>query len=1080
MNYIELISQTINAIPHPVVALDKNNMVVAANQKTTKILNLKENLTLPVSFGLCISCVNANNFGKCGSTVFCELCKMNSYIEYLFDNPELSITRDCVYCSLVNNQYKDFKISFTASFLNISDGLVLVTFKENQALSNLFQSEQTIDFQHTEITSTEPSARESNLIDEKPNLSVHILQLEQEAVDTLFEHCSNGILLFDVNAQLVKINQKIADLTGLNLNEVRFHLTDQSFISNCQTSEGIEFENWTIAQLLQDKRLKFKAKVFSNFNPKLIASIEIIPITGTRNAPSGYIIMISDHSFEIELIQKVEQSFNALEMSPNECFFVSRSGEISYANQIARTKFDCKVGHNCQPLIYNINLNTNESWWLEKCHSLDKEGIIQFESYHIDQQNNTYPVTVLLYFIQGKQDDLICYYASDISEKKSSEEKALQEIRINNSLYEISRELTFSDKFESVALLVRQYALEITNSEFCFLNYYDPESNLLVSSIYSDSDKSYKEEVRIVGTYLADFYKNIFSDSEIQRQASKKILNEASTFLIDNKPINSFLPFDKMSWSGVFFHDDFQGMIFVAGKEADYSETDLLNLENLTNLFGLAVNRIREKAKLIKTNNRLSLAIEVANLGMFEIFPLEDKVTISPQLNKMLGGNNQELLVSPVDLNRMVHPDDLGSVIQSFQDHLTLKTDYFKHVVRSALPGAQYRWYQTTGRILAYSPSGLPMHIAGVQQDITDQIELNEQINRSKEEAIAANNAKSAFLARVSHELRTPLNAIIGFTDLLAGNIQSPTQLEFLANIKKSSQTLMELISNILDFSKIEAGILSLSFSPVNIHSLIKEIQQLFTPIIANKQIELLINIKPNTPEFVILDELRVKQILINLIGNAIKFTETGYIKVSVDHNLEIDSTINLLFSVEDSGIGIKPSAHKTIFNDFTQQEDQDNRRFGGTGLGLGIVKQLVTLMGGEITLVSEPNKGSCFSFNIPKCNIEIESNGQPYKQQKSITILDKPTSQTQDPIFDQSDIELFIAKMGTEWNTFISMPSFKTIDSIIQKLELLSHDSQNHFFSHYATKLDLCKKTFNVLELDKIIKEIERIIHKH
>jgi len=1076
MNYIELISLTINAIPHPVVALDKNNMVVAANQHTSTILNINADVTLPVSFGLCISCVNANNFGKCGSTMFCDLCKMNSYIQYLFDNPTLSITRECIYCSLINNQYKDFKISFTGSFLDIGDGFVLVTFKENHELS-----EDQTPLHITDIQPIDNSQSESttNVTGKDTDRETIILQLEQEAVNTLFEHCSNGILLFDVFTRLIKVNHKLIDLTGLNLNEIESHLFDQSFITQCQTSDGVKFESWTIAQLLSDRRLKFNATVFSKFNPELIASIEIIPIIGARNTPSGYLLIVSDHSIEIDLINKVEQSFNALEMSPNECFFVNRSGEITYANQIARTKFDCKTNSNCFPRIYDINLNTNEAWWLEKCQVLDKEGILQFESFHTNQLNKTYPVTVLLYFIHHKQDDLICYYASDISEKKTSEEKAFHEIKINNSLSEISRELTFSDKFESVALLVRQYALEITNSEFCFLNYYDPESNLLVSTVYSDSDKSYKEEVRIVGTYLSDFYKNVFYDSELKRQSSKKILNDTSSFLIETNPINSFLPFDKMAWSGVFFHDDFQGMIFVAGKETDYTETDLSNLENLTNLFGLAVNRIHEKAKLIKTNNRLSLAIEVANLGMFEIFPLEDKVIISPHLNKMLGGSNQEIIVSTVDLDRMVHPDDLESVIQAFQDHLSLKTDFFKHIVRSALPGTQYRWYQTTGRILSYSQSGLPMHITGVQQDITEQIELTEQISRSREEAIAANNAKSAFLARVSHELRTPLNAIIGFTDLLAGNIQSPTQLEFLANIKKSSHTLMELISNILDFSKIEAGILSLYLSPVNVVSLIKEIQQLFTPIIANKQIELLIQINPDTPEYVTIDELRVKQILINLIGNAVKFTETGYIKVSVDHSTESDDTINLLFAVEDSGIGIKPSAHKTIFNDFTQQEDQDNRRFGGTGLGLGIVKQLVSLMGGEIKLVSEPNKGSCFSFNIPKCSIEKPTNADRSQQIQTTLIQNIDISPLQDLALDKADIDLFNAQMGMDWSTFISMPSFKTIDNIIRKLELLSNNSQNQFFNHYATKLDLCKKTFNVLELDNLIKEIERIIRK-
>jgi signal transduction histidine kinase len=1072
MNDIELISQIINAIPYPVVAVDKNNMVVAANQEALKMLDFNADIKLPVSFGFSISCTNANTFGKCGTTLFCDFCKMNASVHYVSENQSTSISLDCIYSALINNQNRDYKISFSASFLNIGEGFIVVTLKEKKALSEIPSSEQKTEYQLIDKSPTDQSD-----LKEMPAIKSTFLHLEQETINTLFEHCSNAVLLLDINGNLININQRLTELTGLNIDEAQLYFKDQKLITYCKTYDGNELKNCNILQLLIEKKLKFTARFFSKHNPELTTGIEIVPIVGNRNTPSGYLLLVTDLSVEINLTNKVEQSFNALEMSPNECFFVNRLGEIIFENQIARSKFNDLTPPNSPLKIYDINLNTDEAWWYAKCQTLDNLGILKYESLHIDKFNNIYPVSVLIYFIHHKQDELICYYATDISEKKSSEEKTFQEIKINNSLSEITRELTFSDKFESVALLVRQYALEMTNSEFCFLNYYEPENNHLVSTVYSDSDNSYKEEVRIVGSYLADYYKSIFFESGLKRSASQKILNDTTSFLIHNRTIYSFLPFDKMAWSGVFFHDDLQGMIFVAGKDSDYQETDLMNLEKLTNLFSLAINRIHEKAKLIKSNNRLSLAIEVANLGLFEIFPPEDKAVISPQLNKMLGGNNEEQTICLTDLNKMIHPDDLDSIFKVYQDHLTLKTDSFKHNIRSALPGYQYRWYQTTGRIQSFSDIGQPTHIIVVLQDMTEQIELNEQLSRSREEAIAANNAKSAFLARVTHELRTPLNAIIGFTDLLAGNINSPTQLEFLANIKKSSITLLDLISNILDFSKIEAGLLSLSFSPVNIPSLIEEIQQLFTPIIANKQINFIINIKPNIPEYITLDELRLKQILINLIGNAAKFTETGYIKLTVEHLLINDGAINLFFTVEDSGIGIKPSAHQTIFNDFTQQEDQDNRRFGGTGLGLGIVKQLVSLMGGEINLVSEPNKGSCFSFNIPQCAIDKSANTELIVKKPDIVI--QSNMQLLYFTLNQTDKELFIEQMGNEWNSFISMPSFKTIDNIIHQLGLLANDSQNQFFNHYANKLDLCKKTYNVNDLYKLIKEIEQIIQK-
>lgn len=1082
---MDLINQIIKAVAHPVAVLDRNNMIVAINPPGFCFIGLTDEQVLPISFGLAVSCVNANNYGKCGTTVFCELCKLNSSLEYLFDNPHETLSRDCVFCSVIDGLSYVRKIQFSATYLDVDEGFVIVSFLEDgklsQAESNEVAQPESID---SEVSMAQ-AINESLIPDDALSTKHHtlpfqvILEMERTIVNTLFEHYANGILLFDALGNLIKVNKRFVDLFGLTFDEIHKLVVNGMLFTTDDLIETFENDKWSLLQSVKAGVFRFSGK---HLNPKInlevFIDVDIIPLVGSRNSASGFLVMVTDKSSEKSLIQQVKYSFQALEFSPYECYYLRPHGDVVYANLIARRNFEWSEADTLKYKIFNIVNDGDSQWWHNTFNELKRKRILQYESSHIKPDGTSYYVSVLLYFLDVENNDLVCYFATDISDKKSSEAEMNKKMRINSSFSEISHELTFSDKFESVVLQIRQYALEITKSDFCFLNYYSPEHNELVSSVYSDSDYSFKEEVNHIGKYLADFYNNVFWDSSMKRQASRKMLNDSIVFLVDNKPIRSILPFEKMAWVGVFFHDEYKGLLLVARSSGDYEEEDLANLENLTNLFSLAVNRIHEKAKLIKTNSRLTLALEVANIGMFEHFPVENITIVSPQLNQMLGGSYNELELSIDEFNKLIHPDDQVKSQKAFIDLIQKGTEFFNFTIRAALPGCPYRWYHTSGRIVRYANDGTPLQITGVQFDITDQIELTEQLSNSREEAIAANKAKSTFLARVTHELRTPLNAIIGLTELLSANLTTPIQVEYLANIKNNSQTLMKLISDVLDYSKIEAGLLNLSVSSVNLHSMLRDIRQMFAGISAEKQLEFIYSIQERLPRNVFIDELRVKQILINLIGNAVKFTESGFVKLSVAYQQEGDESVELFFSVEDSGIGIKESAHKTIFNDFTQQEDQDNRRFGGTGLGLGIVRQLVSLMGGEIKLESEPDKGSCFSFSIPKCQIGY-SDGDILADVKAMIMSDIANEEELNlPVVDRDDLNLFNQLIGDEWRNFVMMPSFKTIDTITQAFDLMAQKSNSDFFSYYAQQLDFCKKTFSVGELNKIIKEIERTLN--
>jgi PAS domain S-box-containing protein len=251
--------------------------------------------------------------------------------------------------------------------------------------------------------------------------------------------------------------------------------------------------------------------------------------------------------------------------------------------------------------------------------------------------------------------------------------------------------------------------------------------------------------------------------------------------------------------------------------------------------------------------------------------------------------------------------------------------------------------------------------------DMSERLKMEEDLVAAKNIAELANKSKSEFLANMSHEIRTPMNAIIGFTELLSEQIQEPRLKTYVSTIQKSSNTLLTLINDILDLSKIEAGKLLINKGPTDIFTLTNEISSMFMMAVRSKKIDFLVEIDENIPHSLLLDEVRVRQVLINIVGNAVKFTEKGFVKLSiaafnVDEHL---SKLDIKFTVTDSGIGIPKDKIEAIFREFEQNDGQDSRKFGGTGLGLSISQRLCHMMGGTISVDSVNGDGSTFEISL-------------------------------------------------------------------------------------------------------------------
>ncbi len=470
-----------------------------------------------------------------------------------------------------------------------------------------------------------------------------------------------------------------------------------------------------------------------------------------------------------------------------------------------------------------------------------------------------------------------------------------------------------------------------------FNNVLRPELNVDLD-VFTDDDSGYD------GKNLTFNYRNaeITNESDTIRSRERFSYGLRQWELVASAPAPSFKDIITIAAIGSLITFLISGILFCLSKMGSHAE---LLAEKMTQ-------------SLRKTAQRLELAIAGANDGLWDWDLTTDDVYFSPRWKEQLGYEKHELPNTIGTWEKLTHPEDLDLAKQRVAEHISGKSDLYVCEFRMRHRDGNWRWMLGRGRC-AYNGEGKATRILGFNTDITLAKQQTKELSLAKEQAEIANKAKSDFLATMSHEIRTPMNGIIGMADIVLQSALGAEQKTYIETIKSSAESLVTIINDILDFSKLEAGKLEIEQIPFHLRESLHRVISLLQSPAHEKDLYIKTEISAEVAPVLVGDPTRLQQILFNLIGNAIKFTERGGITVKVSGSNKIK------FEVIDTGIGISQDTAANLFHRFTQSDSSVSRKYGGSGLGLSICKQLVELMGGEIGVDSQPSVGSNFWFEI-------------------------------------------------------------------------------------------------------------------
>jgi two-component system sensor histidine kinase/response regulator len=423
------------------------------------------------------------------------------------------------------------------------------------------------------------------------------------------------------------------------------------------------------------------------------------------------------------------------------------------------------------------------------------------------------------------------------------------------------------------------------------------------------------------------------------------------------------------------------------GEKATVSRNKFGDVSRITGAIVDISDLKRTEAALDSIESRYQRAIRGTQDGLWEFDLVKSVAWVGQRLEEMLGYGEGELCGSSTRWSEQIHPDDRAAVAVAYENHLRHRTVYDVEF-RLRHKDGHYEWMRSRAQA-DRTADGTPLRMAGSMQLITDRKLAEQATLDAKLAAEAANRAKSNFLANVSHEIRTPMNGVIGMAQILAETNLNATQREYVDIIRGSAQALLSLLNDVLDLSKIEAERLELEHVDFDLRDVIYETVSAMALQSAVKGIELIVNLDSDMPILVRGDPGRLRQIIVNLLGNAIKFTHEGYVTLDAAGTVDAQGRATLRVEVTDTGIGIPADRHDRLFKSFSQIDSSTTRHYGGSGLGLSIVKRLAELMGGGVGVRSEPGRGSSFWVTVSVDALQKKPYREPVGLFRRILIVD-------------------------------------------------------------------------------------------
>jgi PAS domain S-box-containing protein len=534
----------------------------------------------------------------------------------------------------------------------------------------------------------------------------------------------------------------------------------------------------------------------------------------------------------------------------------------------------------------------------------------------------------------------------------------------------------------------------------------------------------FTSEAEIIGKTDAEIYNTEVSESSFadEREIFKTgvaIINKEN-FFIDNRGMKHWMLNSKVPFRNN--NNDIIGLVGISREitERKKEETRLKLLESV----------------ILNTNDAVVIT-EILNAGLIK----NSIIFVNQSYCKMTGYSLEEVLGKSPSILQGINTDK--EILKQVKASMDALEPCQYEVINYKKNGEEF-WSSISLSPISDS-NGVYTHWIAIKRDTTEKKLLESNYIQAKENAESANRAKSEFLANMSHEIRTPLNSVIGFSDLLKKTRLDETQKLYNNAVFQSANSLLDIITEILDFSKIEAGKLEIDISKTDLQDLAFSITNMVSFQAHEKNLEVLLNLSNDIPQFIWADSLRLRQILINLMANAVKFTKKGEIELKITPvKVLADNKYLLRFSVRDTGIGILPENQKKIFEAFTQEDASTTRKYGGTGLGLAISKKLLQLMGSELQLVSELNVGSTFFFDIALTAQQVKADNLiDISKIKHALIVD-----------DNANNRILVSDM-------LALKSVKSVAVESGKLALELLQSPNDF--------DLVLMDFNMADMDGI-----------